>query len=115
MNKYNVIIKIQGQAIHTSVFADSPVHARLILEYQFGINCLIGKPTLIYKETSESDSFEESLKTIKPLKPKTPQQLTIDTLKKQKDQASDKLKAERERQKLQKSQHVLFNLSRPTV
>jgi len=39
MNKYNVIIKIRGQAIHTSVFADSPVHARLILEYQFGIDC----------------------------------------------------------------------------
>ena len=42
----------------------------------------------------------------------TPQQLTIDTLKKQKDQAANKLKAERNRQKIAKAQKNLFNLSR---
>ena len=115
MKKYIAIIKIRGQAIRTSVFADSSIHARLILEYQFGIDCLIGNPTLANKKSIEGESFEEALNILKPMKPKTPQQLTIDTLKKQKDQASDKLKAERDRQKLQKSQRTLFNLSRPTV
>jgi len=112
MNKYLATIRVKGQSVKTAVFADSALHARLILEYQFGMNCIINSPTLSTKESAEGLSIEEALKIIKPLKPMTPQQLTIDTLKKQKDQASNRLKAERNRQKISKAQKSLLNLSK---
>jgi hypothetical protein len=95
------------------VFADSSLHARLILEYQFGMNALSSSPNLVTKEDHGYKNLEEAIGILKPLKPKTPQQLTIDTLKKQKEQADTRLKAERERQKLVKAQKSIFNLSRP--
>ena len=113
MNKYIATIRIRGQLVKTVVFADSSIHARLILEYQFGMNSVSGPPSLFSKEDYGYRSLEEAIKLLKPMKPKTPQQLTIDTLKKQKDQADNRLKAERERQKLVKAQKSIFNLSRP--
>jgi hypothetical protein len=112
MNKYLATITLKGQSIKTVVFADSAIHARLILEYQFGMNCILSSPIATTKESSGGISIEEALQMIKPLKPMTPQQLTIDTLKKQKDQANNRLKAERNRQKIAKAQKSLFNLSR---
>jgi len=112
MNKYQATIRVKGQSIKTAVFADSAIHARLILEYQFGMNSIVNNPALVAKESSEGISIEEALKMIKSLKPLTPQQLTIDTLKKQKDQASNRLKAERNRQKISKAQKSLLNLSK---
>lgn len=41
-----------------AVFADCPLHARLILEYQFGINSLVSSPV----QVNETE-------TIKPLTP----------------------------------------------
>ena len=113
MNKYIATIRIRGQLVKTVVFADSSLHARLILEYQFGMNSVSGSPSLFSKEDHGYRSLEEAIKLLKPMKPKTPQQLTIDTLKKQKDQVDTRLKAERERQKLVKAQKSIFNLSRP--
>ena len=112
MNKYLTTITLKGQPIKTVVFADSAIHARLMLEYQFGMNCILSSPIATTKESSEGISIEEALQMIKPLKPMTPQQLTIDTLKKQKDQATNRLKAERNRQKIAKAQKSLFILSR---
>ena len=43
-------------------------------------------------------------KTIKPIKPPTPEQSRINSLKQQKDRAADALKAERTRQKQTKAQ-----------
>ena len=112
MNKYIATMRIKGQSIKTAVFADSAIHARLILEYQFGMNCILSSPIVTTNESLVGVSIEEALKMIKPLKPLTPQQLTIDTLKKQKDQASNRLKAERNRQKISKAQKSLLNLSK---
>ena len=41
--------------------------------------------------------------TVKPIKPLTPDQARIDSLKKQKDAAAQRLKAERDRQKRQRA------------
>jgi Tfp pilus assembly protein PilN len=49
--------------------------------------------------------------TVKPIKPLTPDQARIDSLKKQKDAAAQRLKAERDRQKQQKAVHQLASLT----
>lgn len=49
--------------------------------------------------------------TVKPIKPLTPDQARIDSLKKQKDAAAQRLKAERDRQKRQRAVHQLANLN----
>ena len=97
--------------MRTGVFADCSIHARLILQYQFGMNSVINTPTILTREDRGYQSMEEVLAT---LKPKTPDQLNIDTLKNQKDQADKRLKAARARQKLAKAQKTIFNLSRLT-
>lgn len=47
------------------------------------------------------------IQTIKPIKPKTPEQLRVDGLKNKKDRATDALKAERERQKHVKARETI--------
>jgi Tfp pilus assembly protein PilN len=49
--------------------------------------------------------------TVKSIKPLTPDQARIDSLKKQKDAATQRLKAERDRQKRQRAVHQLANLN----
>lgn len=48
---------------------------------------------------------------VNPIKPLTPDQALIDSLKKQKDAAAQRLKAERDRQKKQKAVHQLASLN----
>jgi len=50
--------------------------------------------------------------TIKPL---TPQQALINTLKQQKERASTQLKAERKRQQIQQAQQRIYTLQKPTT
>lgn len=110
MNQYIATVRIKGQSVRTVVFADDSIHARLILQYQFGMNSVVNNPTVLTREDRAYRSLEEVLATFKP---KTPDQLNIDTLKNQKDQADKRLKAARARQKLVKAQKTIFNLSRP--
>ena len=49
--------------------------------------------------------------TVKSIKPLTPDQARINSLKKQKDAATQRLKAERDRQKRQRAVHQLANLN----
>jgi len=110
MNKYLATVRVKGQTIRTMVFADSSLHARLILEYQFGIGNVVSNPTQSTKAEEDFIPLEEVIgfvKHIKPSKPLNPQQARIDSLKKQKDVASKKLKAERDRQKVVKAQQQL--------
>lgn len=48
-------------------------------------------------------------------KPKTPDQTRLDSLKKAKDRANDALKAERDRQKLQKAQKTITQIKLSSV
>ncbi|OYY06860.1 MAG: hypothetical protein B7Y67_18620 [Polynucleobacter sp. 35-46-11] len=115
MNKYIATIKVNGQSIKTTVFADSSIHAKLMLQYQFGIDCILSSPTLSTKEDLDQEPLKEiinRMKPIKPFKPLTPQQARIDVLKRQKEKAGKALDAERTRQKMAKDQKRIFNLSR---
>jgi len=49
MNKYFAAVRVKGQTVRTMVFADSYLHARLILEFQFGIGSVVRSPTLATK------------------------------------------------------------------
>ena len=51
--------------------------------------------------------------TVKSIKPLTPDQARINSLKKQKDAATQRLKAERDRQKRQKAVQQLASLNGP--
>ena len=110
MNKYLATVRVKGQTVKTMVFADSSLHARLILEYQFGIGNVVGNPTQSTKAEDGYIPLEEVIGFVKPVKaskPMNPQQARIDSLKKQKDVASKNLKAERDRQKVVKAQQQL--------
>lgn len=101
MNRYVASVRVKGQLVKTMVFADSQLHARLLLQYQFGFNNLASTPT----QVSE---------TIQPIKPLTPQQSRIDGLKRQKETVTKQLKAERDRQKIAKAQQQLANVYQST-
>jgi len=101
MNKYLANVRIKGQTVKMAVFADSMIHARLILEYQFGMNSLAKAPV----QVNEAG-------TIKPL---TPDQARLAALKRQKDNVAKQIEAERDRQKLAKAQKTISNLNQPTL
>lgn len=101
MNKYIASVRIRGQIVKMAVFADSMIHARLILEYQFGMNSLASSPV----QVNEAG-------TIKPL---TPDQARLAALKRQKDNVAKQIEAERDRQKLAKAQKTISNLNQPTL
>ena len=90
MQDYIATIRITGTTVKTTVHAENPTHARLILQYLYGWDSIVASPVLA--ET---------------IKPKTPEQLRLDSLKANKDRAADALAAERQRQKLAKAQQAL--------
>lgn len=90
MKDYIATVRIKGRVIKTIVHAESQIHARLLLQYQYGMDCIVASPVLA--ETSQ---------------PKTPEQLRIDALKATKDRAVDALTAERQRQQVAKAQRSL--------
>jgi hypothetical protein len=96
MNKYQAGVRVKGQLVKTVVFADSPIHARLILQYQFGMDSIVSYPTAI-----------NEVATIKPL---TPDQQRIKSMQDRvkRDQAA--VKAERARQKIRAGQAQLAKI-----
>ena len=90
MKDYIATIRIKGSLIKTVVHADSLIHARLLLQYQFGWDSIVSSPVL-----AETNA------------PKTPEQLRIHSLKAIKKRAADALAAERQRQQIAKAQKSL--------
>ena len=101
MNKYIASVRIRGQIVKMAVFADSMTHARLILEYQFGMNSLASAPV----QVNEAGT----------IKPQTPDQARLAALKRQKDNVAKQIETERDRQKLAKAQKTISNLNQPTL
>ena len=93
MNKYQARVRVKGQLVKTVVFADSPIHARLILQYQFGMDSIVSYPTAITE-----------VATIKPL---TPDQQRIKSMQARVKRDQEAVKAERARQKIRAGQAQL--------
>ena len=119
MNKYLVTLRINGQLIKTAVHANSATHARLLCQYQFGMNCVQVAPTQINSEGQGYPLLDDLIaesppsikpqtprppkpKTINPLKPPTPEQMRVTQLKANVDRQKEALNQERERQKRQR-------------
>lgn len=96
MKDYTATIRIKGNLVKTVVHAESHTHARLLLQYQYGWNCIVSSPTLA--ET---------------IAPKTPEQQRIANLQAVKDRAADALTAERQRQQVAKAQKTLAAARQP--
>jgi hypothetical protein len=101
MKKYLALVRINGQQVRTAVFADSQIHARLIFQYQFGMNSLVSAPRL--SEDKDALSVGEAIKTIKPIKPLSPAQARMASLKRNVDSAKQQLKLEKDRQSHQRA------------
>ena len=99
MNRYLVAVRVGGQLVRTVVFADSATHARLIVQYQLGMDSVINTPVKITAEQQDLPMFDSMIKTIKPL---TPAQSRINSLKATVDRDRQALAAERLRQKSQR-------------
>ena len=109
MNKYKATVRVGGSVVNTIVFADNPIHAKLLLQYSLGMNCIISHPTQTTNEDNDGITIEEAISAIKPL---TPSQAKIKSLQTQKDNANNALKAESKRQTIQKSQQTIYKASK---
>ena len=96
MNKYQAGVRVKGQLVKTVVFADSPIHARLILQYQFGMDSIVNYPSAITEVV-----------TIKPL---TPDQQRIKSMQARVKQDQAAVNAERARQKIKSGQAQLAKI-----
>lgn len=94
MKNYTATVRIKGNLVKTVVHAESQIHARLLLQYQYGWDSIAVSPVL-------AETF----------KPKTPEQLRIDSLKANKDRAGDALAAERKRQQIKKAQQKIASIN----
>ena len=90
MKNYIATVRIKGNTVKIVVHAENTTHARLLLQYQYGWDSIVAHPVLG-----------------EMIKPKTPEQLRLDSLKATKKKASEALTAERERQQVAKAQKSL--------
>ena len=79
-----------------ALFAQSTTHARLMIEYVFGMNSVVGHPVL-----AEATS------------PTTPEQQRLATLRATKERAAVALDAERKRQQAARAQKAMAAASLP--
>ena len=86
MNKYLASVRIKGRTVKMAVFADCPLHARLILQYQFGMNSVVSSPVQVNEASA--------------IKPLTPDQARIKSLQDRVKRDQQAVKAERARQKI---------------
>lgn len=107
MNKYITTIRLKGQSVKTIVFADSSIHARLILQYQFGMDSIVSTPSVTKEDSNDYILVDDLINEYGAIKPLTPQQSRINSLTKQKDNATKALKLEKNRQKITKAQQQI--------
>lgn len=96
MKKYLASVRIRGQIVKMAVFAESSIHARLILEYQFGMNSLASAPI----QVNEAGT----------IKTQTPDQAKVKSMQDRVKQDQQALKAERARQKITAGQKALAKI-----
>ena len=99
MDKYLARVRIAGQLVRTIVFADSITHARLLLQYKYGMNSVAATPQRVDEAPSELTLLDN---IIKPKPPMTPEQGRINALKQGIERGRQQLQAERERQRRQR-------------
>jgi len=104
MNKYLATVRISGQLVKTIVFAESTTHARLLLQYKYGMNSIASSPALV-NVVDEGDTalLDSKIPTIKPQPPMSIPQARINSLKQGVTRSKEQLNVERERQHKQRA------------
>jgi len=104
MNKYLATVRISGQLVKTIVFAESTIHARLLLQYKYGMNSIASSPALV-NVVDEGDTalLDSKIPTIKPQPPMSIPQARINSLKQGVTRSKEQLNVERERQHKQRA------------
>lgn len=113
MKTYIATIRIHGRLVRTRIWAEEPIHAKLLLQYYFGMNSIAAGPLLgegNYSHLPDADQLrieEAAIAPTKPTKPRSPEQAQIDGLKARKNQATQALKSAQQRQRVVKAQQAL--------
>ena len=113
MKTFIATVRIKGQLIRTTVAADDAIHAKLLLQFLFGMNSIAAPPAIAENSAGELPDAEQLylgdglIKPISSTSPSTPEQAQLDALKTRKDQATQALKAARQRIKVTKAQKAL--------
>ena len=94
MKKYLASVRIKGRTVKMAVFADCPLHARLIIEYQFGMNSVVSSPVQVNEASA--------------IKPLTPDQARIKSMQDRVKRDQQAVRAERARQKIKTAQQGLI-------
>ena len=94
MNKYLASVRIKGRTVKMAVFADCPLHARLIIEYQFGMNSVVSSLVQVNEASA--------------IKPLTPDQARIKSMQDRVKRDQQAVRAERARQKIKTAQQGLI-------
>ena len=121
MNQYIATVRVHGRLVRTRIWADEPLHAKLLLQYYFGMSSIAAGPVLGEGNHSHlPDAYqlrleEAAIATIKPVKPRSPEQAQIDSLKARKEQASQALKSAQQRHKVVKAQKTLQSVLKPSL
>ena len=119
MNQYIATVRVHGQSYRTGITADSPVSARVLLQFMFGTANVISPPVLNEgRGTDVLDAVkiyfaEATIKPIAPTKPKTPEQAEIANLQASVKQAQQAVKAARARQQMVRAQRSLQSVMKP--
>lgn len=113
MKKYLATVRVEGQLIKTIVFATCDIHARLLLQYHFGMGCIAVNPR-ITNESIENCALMDSM--IKPKPPMSLTQARINGLRQSVERSREQLKSERERQRREReAERKKQGLSRPAA
>jgi hypothetical protein len=114
MKTYIATVRIHGRLVRTRIWADEPLHAKLLLQYYFCMSSISAGPVLGEGNHSHLPDAEQLriheavIAPIKPIKPRSPEQSQIDALKTRKDHAAQALKAAQQRQRVVKAQKTLL-------
>jgi len=110
MNQYIATVRVNGQSYRAGIVADSPVSARVLLQFMFGTANVISPPMIAEgRSTDFSDAIklyftETVIKPVAPIKPKTPEQTEIAALQNRVKQAQQAVKVARARQQMIRAQ-----------
>ncbi len=121
MKTYIATVRIDGRLIRTRIWADEPIHAKLLLQYYFGMSSIAAGPVLgegNYSHLPDAEQLrieEAAIAKVKPIKPRSPEQAQIDGLKARKDQATQALKSAKQRQRVVKAQNTLQSVMKPPL
>jgi hypothetical protein len=105
MYKYLAMVRLGGNLVKTALFADSPLHALLLLKYQFGMRSVVTSP-MRFEGIAEGYTLLDDL--VKSTKPLTVKQQRLQSLQMQKDNITKQIKAERDRQKIATAQQQIY-------